>query len=249
MLLALRIVALLLLVSLAPLAAHAAWWMMKGNTSSSWSTADWSSARLLPLASAEPRALVRIYAGRVGRWRGILAHHSWIVVKEAGAARYTRFDKVGWGSPVRTDGWPADGRWYGNPPELVLALDGDEAARLIPRIRAAVQAYPYRGWGDYRAWPGPNSNTFVAYVMAEVPELRVALPPTALGKDWRPASDVFGLTPSRTGIRVQFGGVFGVSLGWVEGVELNVLGLVSGVDLRRPALKLPGWGRLGVGPA
>jgi hypothetical protein len=249
LLLLLRVVLVLLLVTLVPLAAHAVWWTMRGAASASWSSADWSSAGLLPEPSAEPRALVRIYAGRVGRWRGIFAHHSWIVVKEAGAARYTRFDKVGWGSPVRTNGWAADGRWFGNEPELVLALEGPEAARLIPRIRAAVAAYPYRAWGDYRAWPGPNSNTFVAHVMEAVPELRTALPPTALGKDWRPASDMVGLTPSRTGVRLQLGGLLGVSVGWIEGVEVNVLGVVSGVDLRRPALKLPGWGRLGLSPA
>jgi hypothetical protein len=33
----------------------------------------------------------------------------------------------------------------------------------------------------------------------------------------------------------------------VEGVEINVLGLVLGIDLRRPAIKLPGLGRIGVG--
>ena len=37
-----------------------------------------------------------------------------------------------------------------------------------------------------------------------------------------------------------------MKLGWVEGVEVNVLGLVAGLDLRHPALKLPGFGRIGV---
>jgi hypothetical protein len=36
----------------------------------------------------------------------------------------------------------------------------------------------------------------------------------------------------------------GASAGGEEGLELNVLGLVFGVDLRRPALKLPGIGRV-----
>jgi hypothetical protein len=39
--------------------------------------------------------------------------------------------------------------------------------------------------------------------------------------------------------------VLGVKLGWVEGIEVNVLGLVAGLDLRRPAVKLPGFGRIG----
>jgi hypothetical protein len=33
---------------------------------------------------------------------------------------------------------------------------------------------------------------------------------------------------------------------WVEGIELNILTAVAGVDLRRPALKLPGLGRIGM---
>jgi hypothetical protein len=30
-----------------------------------------------------------------------------------------------------------------------------------------------------------------------------------------------------------------------SGLELHVLGLVAGVDFRRPALKIPAWGRVG----
>jgi hypothetical protein len=112
-----------------------------------------------------------------------------------------------------------------------------------------VASYPYRAWGDYAAWPGPNSNTFVAWVLEQVPDLRTALLPTAIGKDWHPTAEFFGLTPSRTGIRLSIGGYAGLAVGWVEGLELNFLGLVAGVDVRRPALKLPGWGRLGVAPA
>lgn len=234
---------------LAPLAAHAIWWSTRDGLAPDWSTADWTSAHLLPPAREVPDALVRVYAARVGRWRGIFAHHTWIVVKEAGAARYTRYDKVGWGSPVRTDGWPADARWFGNPPQLVASLDGEAAALAIPKIRAAVASYPHRGWGDYAAWPGPNSNTFVTHVFEAVPELGAPLPPTAIGKDWRAPSDIVGLTPSRTGIRLSFGGYAGLTLGWVEGVEVNLLGLVAGFDLRRPALKLPGWGRIGLATA
>jgi hypothetical protein len=39
-----------------------------------------------------------------------------------------------------------------------------------------------------------------------------------------------------------------VSVGWVEGIEVNLLGLVAGIDVRRPAIKVPGWGRIGVSP-
>ena len=105
-----------------------------------------------------------------------------------------------------------------------------------------MASYPYRGFGEYRAWPGPNSNTFVAHVMRSVPALGAALPPTAIGKDWQPTSDIVGLTPSRTGIQLSLGGYAGITVGWVEGVELNFLGLIAGIDVRRPAVKLPGLG-------
>jgi hypothetical protein len=242
----LRVLGLLLLgLFLLPLGSHALWWMARGGGAADWSVADWSSAGLLSPPRASDPALVRVYAARVGRWRGIFAHHSWIVVKADGAARYTRYDVVGWGMPVRTDGWAADGRWFGNDPQTVLALDGDDAARAIPAIRAAVADYPYRALGTYQAWPGPNSNSFTAHVLARLPEPRVTLPPTALGKDWAPPGRIVERTPSGTGIRLTLGGYAGLTVGWVEGIEVNLLGLVAGLDLRRPAIKLPGWGRIG----
>jgi hypothetical protein len=231
---------------LTPLALHAAWWLSTDN-GVTWSQADWGSARILPPPAAKPEAIVHVYAARTGRWKGIFAHHSWIVIKEKGAAAYTRYDKVAWGLPVKTNNWAADGRWYGHMPTLVGAVEGPTAEALIPRIRAAVARYPYKRYGDYSVWPGPNSNSFVAYVLAAVPEAGITLPPTAVGKDWRNGSGLLGLTPSGTGIQLSLSGLLGFSIGWIEGVEVNVLGLVAGIDIRRPAIKLPGIGRIGMG--
>ena len=128
-----------LILFLLPLALHAAWWLSQDRPAG-WSQARWGSAGVLPPPTANPQALVRVYAARTGGLKGIVAHHSWVVVKEAGAARYTRYDVVGWGRPVRIDGWAADAYWYSNRPELVAAFDGPDAAALIPRIRAAVEA-------------------------------------------------------------------------------------------------------------
>ncbi|MFO8046433.1 MAG: hypothetical protein R6U30_11265 [Halomonas sp.] len=50
------------------------------------------------------------------------------------------------------------------------------------------------------------------------------------------------------GLTASLGGVFGLTLGLDEGVELNLLGLGLGIDLRRPALKLPGVERIGMAP-
>lgn len=232
------------LLFLLPLAVYAA--THYGAWPQSWAAADWSSAKILPPAVQKPEATVRIYAARTGRWKSIFAVHSWIVLKDAGASSYERYDKVGWGTPIRRNNYAPDARWFGNEPELVFAADGAAAEALLPKMRAAIAAYAYRGPGDYRAWPGPNSNTFVAFVVAQVPELAVALPPTAIGKDFPADGAWFGLTPSRTGVKLNLGGYFGVALGWVEGIEINVLGAVAGLDVRRPGLKLPGFGRLGM---
>src|SRR6185312_2506264 len=124
--------------------------------------ADWSSTRTLPDASAEREARVIIMSGRTGGWKGVVSVHSWVVLKPENATSWRRYDVVGWGNPVRINGWAPDGRWFGNSPQVVLDLHGDVAARAIPKIEAAVKAYRYASAGDYRIWPGPNSNTFVA---------------------------------------------------------------------------------------
>ncbi len=235
----------ILLLLVAPIGVSALKYVL-GDRSVDWQSADRSSAGLLPPPAAHPEALVRVFAARTVRWRGIFAVHSWIVIKPPNAARYTRYDYTAWGEPIRVNGFAADGRWFGDIPETVAAADGAAAAAMIPKIEAAVAGYQPRASGDYRAWPGPNSNTFVAAVMTTVPELRVALPPTAIGKDFPIHGEMVGWTPSGTGIRATLGGYLGLTLGWVEGIEINVFGAVLGVDVRRPALKLPGLGRLGM---
>ena len=167
------------------------------TTAVAWHRADWSSAGILPPARAKPGAAVYVFAARTGRWKGIFAHHSWIVIKERGATSYTRFDKVAWGRPVKINNWAPDARWYGHTPMLVAAIEGPEAERLVPKIKAAVARYPLSQPGDYSVWPGPNSNSFIAYVLAAIPEAGVVLPPTAIGKDWRVDSQIVGLDPER----------------------------------------------------
>jgi Protein of unknown function (DUF3750) len=237
---------ILFFLVIAPIAASAIKYLL-GDRAVHWQTADRSSAGLLPSPTQHPDAMVRIYAARTVRWRGIFAVHSWIVVKEPNASHYTRYDYTAWGEPIRINGFVPDGRWFGGTPQTIAAADGEAASRMVPKIRAAVEGYEWRSSGDYRAWPGPNSNTFVTAVLAAVPELHAALPPTAIGKDFPYDGDVFGRTPSGTGIRVTLGGYLGLTIGWVEGLELNVLGAVVGLDLRRPAIKLPALGRVGFG--
>jgi hypothetical protein len=229
---------------LIPLVARAALFAASDEPRS-WRDADWSSSGLLPPARDDKPARVIVFTGKAGAWKGIFAVHSWVVVKPANANEWTRYDVVGWGNPLRTNGWPPDGLWYGNRPAAIADVSGPEAEKLIPRIEAAVKAYDYRHAGDYRIWPGPNSNSFTAAILRAVPELGVTLPPNAVGRDFRGRPYV-GLTDSGTGIEINLFGLAAFKLAWVEGVEVDLLGLVAGLDLRHPGLKLPGFGRIGV---
>ena len=213
-------------------------------------TADRSSAGIAPRAETTPEAVVQLYYARALNWRGIFGVHTWIATKRENAAEYLVHQVIGWrlyrGLPavVSAPGIP-DGRWFGNEPTLVTELRGDAAAQAIPKILEAVSSYPYAH--EYNVWPGPNSNTFIAYIGRQVPELRMDLPANAIGKDYPINGSLLDRTPSGTGYQVSMLGVLGVAMGREEGFELNLLGLNFGVDVFKPALRLPFIGRLGVG--
>ncbi|MBC7634196.1 MAG: DUF3750 domain-containing protein [Acetobacteraceae bacterium] len=232
-------------IVLAPLSISAIAYYADGS-GPNWQLADRSSAGLLSPAAAHNAAVVRIFAARTVRWRGIFAVHCWIVYKAEDARAYTRYDYTAWGEPIRRNGFEPDGRWFGRKPDIVFAADGAVADRLVPKIDAAVAAYRLRDQGDYHAWPGPNSNTFIAAVLDAVPDIIASLPPTAIGKDYPYDGRWFRMTSSGTGLKSSLGGYLGLTIGWVEGIEVNFLGGVVGIDIRRPALKLPGVGRIGM---
>jgi len=135
--------------------------------------------------------------------------------------------------------------WFGNRPTLLREITGTQAVDdMISRIETAAKNYPYPK--TYRVWPGPNSNTFIAWIARSVPELNLELPSTAIGKDYLPNGSVAALTPSGRGAQISIGGYAGVLIGAEEGFEFNILGATVGIDLWPPALKLPAVGRLGV---
>jgi hypothetical protein len=117
----------------------------RGDRRENWQAADRSSAGLLPKPADHSDALVRVFAARTVRWRGIFAVHTWIVVKERGASRYSRYDYMAWGEPIRIDEFVPDGRWFGAVRGTVVSVDGDKAKQLIPKIRSVVESYKSRG--------------------------------------------------------------------------------------------------------
>jgi hypothetical protein len=172
-------------------------------------------------------------------------------VKPPRADAYTVYEVTGWklrwsDTAVSVRARAPDARWFGAAPELYAEARGAKAEPLIARIEAAAASYPFAR--EYRAWPGPNSTTFTAWITRQVPELRADLPPTSIGKDYL-RGQVLASAPSGRGLQLSLAGLFGLTASSVEGLEVNLLGLTFGVDPWPPALKLPLAGRLGASSA
>ncbi|WP_241572394.1 DUF3750 domain-containing protein [Rosenbergiella nectarea] len=211
----------------------------------SWTTARRDSAQLLAdPRSIKDRALVAVFAAKTYGWRGHFAVHTWLVFKRRGETHYTRYDVIGWRSSdlIRKDYTLADGYWYGARPHILVAHSGQVAEAMIPRLEEAVRSYPYPH--TYHAWPGPNSNTFIAHIGRQVPALQLNMPANAIGKDYRPLTHPIGRPPSGKGVQLSILGLLGVNLGEQEGIEFNLLGMDLGVNVSPLQVRLPFIGNL-----
>jgi hypothetical protein len=212
-----------------------------------WRTASHESVGLAPDPATTPAPVVQVYAARTWGWRGTFGVHTWIAVKRADAPVFTVYEVIGWhlrwsDSAVVARQRDADARWFGSPPELLADKRGEGVEALIGRIETAVRSYPYAG--EYSVWPGPNSNTFTAWVLRHAPELQADLPPTAIGKDYL-GERIVASAPSGSGVQFSLRGVLGVLASEVEGLEVNLLGLSFGINPFDFSLRLPLLGRIG----
>ena len=219
----------------------------RGVVAQDWRSASNAPAGLAPDPATTLEAVVQVYAARTWGWKGSFGVHTWVAVKPPEAKNYTVYEVIGWrlrwsGTSLAVTERAPDAHWYGNAPELLAEKRGAEAEALIPRIEAAIRAYPYAN--EYSVWPGPNSNTFTAWVSRAVPELKLDLPPTAIGKDFL-GDRIVASAPSGSGFQLSLAGLFALTASGVEGLEVNLLGLTFGIDPFSPALKLPLVGRIG----
>lgn len=152
-----------------------------------WHTASRESAGIAPDPAVTSEAVLHIYGADAWSWRGWFAIHTWIAAKRTGDSEYTVYDVIGWrgryGSQVLgiTQDIP-DRHWYGAKPRLLKAHRGEGVEALIDAVDKAARDYP---WKDtYKVFPGPNSNTFTAWVVMQVPELELDLPFSAIGSGY-----------------------------------------------------------------
>jgi hypothetical protein len=215
--------------------------------SADYRTANRASAHLAPDPKATSEAIIQAYSARAFNWRGVFATHNWIAVKPKNARAYTVYQVIGWrlyyGLPsLAIEKDIPDRYWFNQKPDLILDVRGEAAEKLIPKIQQAAKSYPYPN--NYELWPGPNSNTLPAYIARKVPELHLALPSTAIGKDFLPHFSFFAKAPSGTGYQFSFFGLVGILLAKKEGLEINILGAVYGVKIHPFAILLPGIGSI-----
>jgi hypothetical protein len=195
------------------------------------------------LAGAQ-EAAVQVWGARTLGVKGLFGVHTWIAARPTGAQAWTVYEVIGWrlrwsdSAVVIREREPDT--WFGAKAELYAEKRGAGVDELIKRVDYAARHYPYAN--TYTLWPGPNSNTFVAWIARAVPELGADLPATAIGKDYLGAR-MFASAPSGRGFQVSLAGLLGIAASPVDGFEINLLGLNFG--LSGSGLKLPLVGRIG----
>ena len=151
-----------------------------------WRMASHTPTGLAPDPACVREAVVQVYAARAFAWRGAFSVHTWVAVKPANAEQYMRYEVIGWRlyrglSPISVSSdRAADAQWFGANPWLLRDVRGAAAEAIIALLPSVVASYPYTD--RYQAWPGPNSNTFTAYVGRCVPQLRLA---PAVERSWQ----------------------------------------------------------------
>ena len=158
--------------------------VIAGCTAKDYRTASREPAGIAPDPLIAREAVLQVYGASTWGWRGWFAIHTWIAAKTTNEDSYTVYEVIGWrqrrGLPVmRIEKDLPDRHWYGERPRLLKELRGSGVDKLIASVDKAAREYP---WPDtYKAFPGPNSNTFIAWIARRVPELGLELPFSAIG--------------------------------------------------------------------
>jgi len=157
------------------------------STGKDWRTASREPAGIAPDPAVTTEAVLQVYGASAWGWRGWFAIHTWIAAKRTGEPHYTVYEVIGWrqhrGLPVvRIEQDAPDRFWFGERPRLLKEHHGEGVDMLIDAVDRAARNYPWPK--TYTVFPGPNSNTFTAWVAQQVPELGLDLPLSAIGSGY-----------------------------------------------------------------
>lgn len=160
---------------------------VSGCAGKDWRTASREPAGIAPDPKTTKEAVLQVYGAPTWGWRGWFAIHTWIAAKPTDAQAYTVYEVLGWRkfrgfSAVRIEEDLPDRHWYGEKPRLLVEHRGNGVDDMIGAVDRAARSYP---WPEtYKAFPGPNSNTFIAWIGKQVPELKLSLPFSAIGSGY-----------------------------------------------------------------
>jgi len=146
--------------------------------------------------------VVQVWGARTRGAKGIFGVHTWIAVRPRNETEYTVYEVVGWrlrwtdtAVVVRNR---APNHWFGAEGELYAEKRGAGVEALIQRIDKLAREYPYAN--TYTLWPGPNSNTFVAWIASNFP-LRAGTQKLWLTSPWGAVTSTWTTRPCGTRIR------------------------------------------------
>lgn len=157
------------------------------SSGKSWRTASRESAGIAPDPAVTNEAVIHVYGADAWGWRGWFAIHTWISAKRTNDSSYTVYDVVGWRrhrnqQVLKIVQDVPDRYWYGSKPRILKEHRGAGVDDLIDAIDKAAKSYPWKT--TYKAFPGPNSNTFTAWIAKQVPQLGLDLPFSAIGSGY-----------------------------------------------------------------
>lgn len=121
----------------------------------------------------------------------------------------------------------------GGPSFLIKKFFNEDAETIFRKTKELSQNYPYRSF--YRAWPGPNSNTFIATLLQQS-GINISLPATAIGKDFNGLKPMFSSQPQH--LKMQFL-TTGFNYHKKSFLELHCIGLTIGYEKNNKQWKLP----------
>ena len=170
----------------------------------------------------------------------VIAVHTWFNAYDEAEGRWRRWEVwqnrdaggESWGH-VHRDLMHPERPVGGGPAQFEREWMGDEAERLL-QVLAASPDYPERH--RYRYWPGPNSNTYAAWVLAQA-GIEYVLDPRAVGKDYLGALGC-GIRRGEGRLRLE-SPLLGLHAQPGRAFELHVLGLTLGFEREPFALTTP----------
>lgn len=119
---------------------------------------------------------------------GLIAVHYWFVTNSAGVReRWEVWQEPNFGGAsvghLHRNLMHPDADVGGGPTRREQQWEGEIAQRIVSTLHESWEAYPHRH--AYRAVPGPNSNTYVAWVLRQA-KVDYRLSRKGIGKNYVP---------------------------------------------------------------